>query len=163
MSTKSQSRTEEVAASHIKKAQNPRLRTLQSRMVNRPLRVQTDLSEAGSVKAIPTRKTERRSNSDGAQHKKSKNGQASCPSSPQEIEEEAERTKHAQELVRIERTHNKDLTNVVKTLTEELSQARRRPKSLDETKSIRDWLGYETEESKETNKDVKSDYRHRNL
>ncbi|GBP92215.1 hypothetical protein EVAR_84172_1 [Eumeta japonica] len=68
---------------------------------------------------------------------------------------EAERTKHAQELVRIERAHNKDLTNVVKTLTEELSQARRRPKSLDETKSIRDWLGYETEESKETNKDVK--------
>ncbi|GBP46654.1 hypothetical protein EVAR_86906_1 [Eumeta japonica] len=62
---------------------------------------------------------------------------------------------HAQELVRIERAHNKDLTNVVKTLTEELSQARRRPKSLDETKSIRDWLGYETEESKETNKDVK--------
>ncbi|GBP97446.1 hypothetical protein EVAR_61153_1 [Eumeta japonica] len=44
---------------------------------------------------------------------------------------EAERTKHAQEL------------------------ARRRPKSLDETKSIRDWLGYETEENKETNKDVK--------
>ncbi|GBP83164.1 hypothetical protein EVAR_59577_1 [Eumeta japonica] len=53
------------------------------------------------------------------------------------------------------KAHNKDLTNVVKTLTEELSQARRRPKSLDETKSIRDWLGYETEENKETNKDVK--------
>ncbi|GBP82539.1 hypothetical protein EVAR_91664_1 [Eumeta japonica] len=69
---------------------------------------------------------------------------------------EAERTKHAQELVRIERAHNKDLTNVVKTLTEELSQAREDVrKSLDETKSIRDWLGYETEESKETNKDVK--------
>ncbi|GBP85086.1 hypothetical protein EVAR_51205_1 [Eumeta japonica] len=66
------------------------------------------------------------------------------------------RTKHAQELVRIERAHNKDLTNVVKTLTEELSQAREDVrKSLDETKSIRDWLGYETEESKETNKDVK--------
>ncbi|GBP97297.1 hypothetical protein EVAR_90475_1 [Eumeta japonica] len=70
--------------------------------------------------------------------------------------EKAERTKHAQELVRIERAHNKDLTNVVKTLTEELSQAREDVrKSLDETKSIRDWLGYETEESKETNKDVK--------
>ncbi|GBP94857.1 hypothetical protein EVAR_85877_1 [Eumeta japonica] len=53
MSTNSQSRTEEVAASHIKKAQNPRLRTLQSRMVKRPLRVQTDLSEAGSVKSDP--------------------------------------------------------------------------------------------------------------
>ncbi|GBP11770.1 hypothetical protein EVAR_77867_1 [Eumeta japonica] len=67
---------------------------------------------------------------------------------------EAERTKHAQELVRIERPHNKDLTNVVETLTEELSQAREDVrKSLDETQSIRDWLGYETEESKETNKE----------
>ncbi|GBP01649.1 hypothetical protein EVAR_90453_1 [Eumeta japonica] len=217
MSTKSQSRTEEVAASHIKR-HKPRLRTLQSRMVKRPLRVQTDLRK-GSVKAIPTRKTVRRSNSDGAQHKVQEWEQASCPSSPLEIEEgsipphhlsplkgskrtaserqrgpgecrqyearvqkhrsgvpaityeivlalsdpvlhkynlEAERTKHAQELVRIERAHNKDLTNVVKTLTEELSQAREDVrKSLDETKSIRDWLGYETEESKETNKDVK--------
>ncbi|GBO98362.1 hypothetical protein EVAR_84211_1 [Eumeta japonica] len=171
MSTKSQSRTEEVAASHIKR-HKPRLRTLQSRMVKRPLRVQTDLSEAGSVKAIPTRKTVRRSNSDGAQHKSPRMGASKLPSSPLEIEEgsipphhlspsesvkerrhkynlEAERTKHAQELVRIERAHNKDLTNVVKTLTEELSQAREDVrKSLDETKSIRDWLGYETEESK---------------
>ncbi|GBP96739.1 hypothetical protein EVAR_77674_1 [Eumeta japonica] len=40
--------------------------------------------------------------------------------------------------------------------TEEFSQAREDVrKSLDETKSIRDWLGYETEENKETNKDVK--------
>ncbi|GBP46653.1 hypothetical protein EVAR_86905_1 [Eumeta japonica] len=52
-----------------------------------PLRVQTDLSEAGSVKAIPTRKTVRRSNSDGAQHKSQEWEQASCPSSPLEIEE----------------------------------------------------------------------------
>ncbi|GBP94875.1 hypothetical protein EVAR_85895_1 [Eumeta japonica] len=75
---------------------------------------------------------------------------------------EAERTKHAQELVRIERAHNKDLTNVVKTLTEELSQAREDVrKSLDETKSIRDWLGYETEENKETNKD--RGYRHKEI
>ncbi|GBP72815.1 hypothetical protein EVAR_40316_1 [Eumeta japonica] len=58
-----------------------------SRMVKRPLRVQTDLSEAGSVKAIPTRKTVRRSNSDGAQHKSQEWEQASCPSSPLEIEE----------------------------------------------------------------------------
>ncbi|GBP95329.1 hypothetical protein EVAR_85913_1 [Eumeta japonica] len=249
MSTKSQSRIEEVAASHIKKAQNPRLRTLQSRMVKRPLRAQTDLSEAGSVKSDPnpqnsTQVELRRC----ATQKVQEWEQASCPSSPLEIEEgsipfptisalseskieerrlsmlprtkkgrgaemdlatreanelllkgkealesagnmkrecksiaaeclqslyeivlalsdsrsrhkynlEAERTKHAQELVRIERAHNKDLTNVVKTLTEELSQAREDVrKSLDETKSIRDWLGYETEESKETNKDVK--------
>ncbi|GBP90799.1 hypothetical protein EVAR_102481_1 [Eumeta japonica] len=126
MSAKSQSRTEEVAASHIKRAQNPRLRTLQSRMEKRPLRVQTDISEAGSVKSDPN---------------------------PQN---EAERTKHAQELVRIERARNKDLKNVVNTLTEELSQAREDVrKSLDETKSVRDWLGYETEESKERNIDVK--------
>ncbi|GBP87520.1 hypothetical protein EVAR_86557_1 [Eumeta japonica] len=48
------------------------------------------------------------------------------------------------------------LTNVVKTLTEELSQARRRPKSLDETKSIKGtgWV-MKQRESKETNKDVK--------
>ncbi|GBP95336.1 hypothetical protein EVAR_85920_1 [Eumeta japonica] len=249
MSTNSQSRTEEVAASHIKKAQNPRLRTLQSRMVKRPLRVQTDLSEAGSVKSDPNPQNSTQVELRRCATQKVKEWeQASCPSSPQEIEEgsipsptisalseskieerrlsmlprtkkgrgaemdlatreanelllkgkealesagnmkrecksvaaeclqslyeivlalsdsrsrhkynlEAERTKHAQELVRIERAHNKDLTNVVKTLTEELSQAREDVrKSLDETKSIRDWLGYETEENKETNKDVK--------
>ncbi|GBP79426.1 hypothetical protein EVAR_48889_1 [Eumeta japonica] len=86
MSTKSQSRIEEGSISH-QEGTEPRLRTLQSRMVKRPLRVQTDLSEAGSVKAIPTRKTVRRSNSDGAQHKVQEWEQASCPSSPQEIEE----------------------------------------------------------------------------
>ncbi|GBP81338.1 hypothetical protein EVAR_53732_1 [Eumeta japonica] len=35
------------------KGTEPRLRTLQSRMVKRPFRVQTDLSEAGSVKSDP--------------------------------------------------------------------------------------------------------------
>ncbi|GBP94874.1 hypothetical protein EVAR_85894_1 [Eumeta japonica] len=45
----------------------------------RPLRVQTDLSEAGSVKAIPTRKTVRRSNSDGAQHKSQRMGASKLP------------------------------------------------------------------------------------
>ncbi|GBP79435.1 hypothetical protein EVAR_48898_1 [Eumeta japonica] len=140
MSTKSQSRTEEVAASHIKKAQTP---------------AENFTVEDGRTQTVRNTKVKEWE-------------QASCPSSPQEIEEgsilptisalseKAERTKHAQELVRIERAHNKDLTNVVKTLTEELSQAREDVrKSLDETKSIRDWLGYETEENKETNKDVK--------
>ncbi|GBP85085.1 hypothetical protein EVAR_51204_1 [Eumeta japonica] len=88
MSTKSQSRIEEVAASHIKKAQNPRLRTLQSRMVKRPLRAQTDLSEAGSVKSDPnpqnsTQVELRRC----ATQKVQEWEQASCPSSPLEIEE----------------------------------------------------------------------------
>ncbi|GBP96813.1 hypothetical protein EVAR_85570_1 [Eumeta japonica] len=88
MSTKSQSRIEEVAAPHIKKAQNPRLRTLQSRMVKRPLRVQTDLSEAGSVKSDPnpqisTQVELRRC----ATQKVQEWEQASCPSSPLEIEE----------------------------------------------------------------------------
>ncbi|GBP78328.1 hypothetical protein EVAR_52383_1 [Eumeta japonica] len=191
MSTKSQSRIEEVAASHIKSTE-PRLRTLQSRMVKRPLR----------------------SNSDGAQHKSPEWEQTSCPSSPQRnrrrfdssppsqpslketnelllkgkeawrcrqhearcksiaagacnhseivlaLSDSRSRHKYNLEAERQTRTrtganrkaHNKDLTNVVKTLTEELSQARRRPKSLDETKSIRDWLGYETEKTRRQTK-----------
>ncbi|GBP87521.1 hypothetical protein EVAR_86558_1 [Eumeta japonica] len=73
MSTKSQSRMKKLQ--HLtSRGTKPRLRTLQSRDGETPLRVQTDLSEAGSVKAIPTRKLVRRSNSDGAQHKKSQNG-----------------------------------------------------------------------------------------
>ncbi|GBP36310.1 hypothetical protein EVAR_85559_1 [Eumeta japonica] len=146
MSTKSQSRTEEVAAFTSKRHRTP-AENLQSRMVKRPLRVQTDL-EAGSVKAIPTRKTVRRSNSDGKQTncfrqealesagnmKRVQKHRSGVPAitlrdrarsfglpSRHKYNLEAERTKHAQELVRIERAHNKDLTNVVKTLTEELS------------------------------------------
>ncbi|GBP86152.1 hypothetical protein EVAR_57856_1 [Eumeta japonica] len=53
------------------------------------------------------------------------------------------------------RSRHKYNLEAERTNTHKNCQARRRPKSLDETKSIRDWLGYETEESKETNKDVK--------
>ncbi|GBP00868.1 hypothetical protein EVAR_50150_1 [Eumeta japonica] len=87
MSTKSQSRTEEVAASHIKKAQNPRLRTLQSRMVKRPLRVQTDLSEAGSVKSDPNPQNSTQVELRRCATQKSRMGASKLPSSPQEIEE----------------------------------------------------------------------------
>lgn len=58
---------------------------------------------------------------------------------------EKERTRHAQELVRVERAHNKQLAEMKKDLTAKVHAA-----SLDientmkESKSIRDWLSYET-------------------
>ncbi|GBP01624.1 hypothetical protein EVAR_90442_1 [Eumeta japonica] len=82
MSTKSQSRTEEVAVSHIKRHKTP-AENFTVEDGERPLRVNR-LEEAGS-KAIPTRKTVRRSNPD-AQHKVQE-WERKLPSSPLEIEE----------------------------------------------------------------------------
>lgn len=58
---------------------------------------------------------------------------------------EKERTRHAQELVRVERAHNKQLVELKKGLTEKLNSASRDIESnLKESKTIKDWLGYET-------------------
>lgn len=60
---------------------------------------------------------------------------------------EKERSRHAQELVRTERAHNKQTAETIKALTEDLHKARTEiSANLEETKAIRSWLGYETQE-----------------
>lgn len=55
--------------------------------------------------------------------------------------------RHAYELVRIERAHNKNITDTLKTMEANLNQARNDiTGNLEETKAIRSWLGYETQE-----------------
>ncbi|CAH2068259.1 unnamed protein product, partial [Iphiclides podalirius] len=58
---------------------------------------------------------------------------------------ERERSRNAQELVRVERAHNKLVTGLIKDLASELAHARTDIKTnLQETKDVRSWLEYET-------------------
>ncbi|CAH2061766.1 unnamed protein product, partial [Iphiclides podalirius] len=58
---------------------------------------------------------------------------------------ERERSRNAQELVRVERAHNKLVTGLIKDLASELVHARTDIKTnLQETRDVRSWLEYET-------------------
>lgn len=58
---------------------------------------------------------------------------------------EKERTRHAQELVRVERAHNKQLAEMKKSLSAKVQIASQDIEStLKESKAIKDWLSYET-------------------
>ncbi|XP_052740699.1 uncharacterized protein LOC128198591 [Bicyclus anynana] len=60
---------------------------------------------------------------------------------------EKERHRHAQELVRIERAHNKMITGTLSQLTTQITDTNRQlTENSNETKAIRSWLGHETEE-----------------
>lgn len=60
---------------------------------------------------------------------------------------EKERTRHAQELVRVERAHNKQLAITRTSLTNKLNIASADiENTLKETRTIRDWLNFETRE-----------------
>ncbi|XP_072948187.1 uncharacterized protein [Epargyreus clarus] len=60
---------------------------------------------------------------------------------------EKERSRHAQELVRIERAHNKHMADTIKSLTEDLRNTKKQiDANLEETRAVRSWLGYETQE-----------------
>lgn len=60
---------------------------------------------------------------------------------------EKEKVRHAYELVRIERAHNKNISDTLKTMEANLEQARNDiTGNLEETKAIRSSLGYETQE-----------------
>ncbi|XP_048484022.1 uncharacterized protein LOC125490052 [Plutella xylostella] len=60
---------------------------------------------------------------------------------------EKERSRHATELMRVERAHTKHLNELNKQLAGELGLARKDlAANLAETKAIRDWQGYETQE-----------------
>ncbi|CAH2091366.1 unnamed protein product [Euphydryas editha] len=60
---------------------------------------------------------------------------------------ERERASHAQELMRVERAHNKEICALKQTLLTSLTAAHSDiSETLKETRAVRSWLGYETEE-----------------
>ncbi|CAG5029092.1 unnamed protein product [Parnassius apollo] len=60
---------------------------------------------------------------------------------------ERERSRNAQELMRVERAHNKIITQLMKEMASELGHARTDIKNtLQESKAIRGWLNFETQE-----------------
>ncbi|XP_052741604.1 uncharacterized protein LOC128198763 [Bicyclus anynana] len=60
---------------------------------------------------------------------------------------EKERQRHAQELVRVERAHNKLITGTLSNITNQISQLHTQTvKNSEETNAIRSWLGHETAE-----------------
>ncbi|CAH2080295.1 unnamed protein product, partial [Iphiclides podalirius] len=60
---------------------------------------------------------------------------------------EKERTRSAQELMRVERAHTKTVTGLIKELASDLDSARKEIKNtLTEAKNIRSWLDFETQE-----------------
>ncbi|CAH2058241.1 unnamed protein product, partial [Iphiclides podalirius] len=60
---------------------------------------------------------------------------------------EKERTRSAQELMRLERAHTKTVTGLIKELASDLYSARKEIKNtLTEAKNIRSWLDFETQE-----------------
>ncbi|CAG5010820.1 unnamed protein product, partial [Parnassius apollo] len=61
---------------------------------------------------------------------------------------ERERSRNAQELMRVERAHNKIITQLMKEMASELGHARTDIKNtLQESKAIRGWLNFETQEA----------------